>query len=672
MVVPSTLVASLRPTPRCRRTALVVVIGFTFAGLGSVACQAQSAELPEITVYANQEPTDVSKVGVATTVLRGEDLRSRGYRNVSDALRAVPGVEVSQTGSEGSLTHAGIRGSQAKHVLVLIDGVAVNNLSDGSFDFADFSLEGVERIEVIRGPQSGVHGADANAGVIAITTITGRGRKPGGDIRVEGGTQDTGRIAGSLHGSVGAVYGAAAFDRTTSAGYNVSRFGNDTNGSYRTNVNATLGADVTPDFNIEGSVRHVSRSTYVDIQPVDGPFAGFAVPSTLLSPPAPFTENFNAFQSTQGRVNARWATFDGAFVQNFGAARYDDHVKAFDVQGGAFATDGGRDFLNYKGTVYIPHSFFGEKQTATFAADWKRETMNLTSDSLSFDPVAQAFWAGHPSRNRTGVAGEYTIDLPTGTTLTGAVRRETNSGFADDVTWRATASQRLSAATRLHASVGTGVTDPSFIDQFGFFRGSFIGNPSLKPESSIGWDAGWEQGWIDGRLVTDLTYFNAQFTDKIVTVFDPTFHSTVVNATGVSPRQGLEATLKINPVPWATIAASYTYTEAHLPDGTAEVRQPRNAAALNITTRWLDNRLHVNGGLVFNGAMPDDFFGATSSVVTLPAYTVVDASIAYDIRPDAQVYVRMQNVLDRTYEEVFSFRAPPFAAFAGLTMRLGD
>ncbi|HVY58076.1 MAG TPA: TonB-dependent receptor [Xanthobacteraceae bacterium] len=657
------IVRHLKP----RRGAVSLVFGCcALSLLATGGGRAQTAVLPEITVYANQAPTDVAKVGVATTILQGSDLRARGYDNVSDALRTVPGVEVSRSGSQSSLTHVGIRGSQAKHVLVLIDGVPVNNLSDGAFDFADFSLEGVDRIEVIRGPQSGVHGADANAGVIAITTITGRGRKPGGELRIEGGTQDTGRIAGSAHASDGTVYGAVAFDRSTTAGYNISRFGDNTNGAYRTSVNATLGADITPDLNIEGSFRLVDRTTSIDPQLSFGPLAGFVFPSD------PFGTDFNAFESRLGRVNARWTTFDGAFVQNFGAAEYLDRVDAFDTQTGAFQTRGMQQFLNYKGTVNVPYSAFGEKHTVTFAADWQRQSLSLNSDSLSFDPVAQAFWATNPTRLRTGIAGEYTVDLPTRTTLTGAVRREANSGFADDVTWRVTASQRLFTATRLHASVGTGVTNPTFIDQFGFFRALFIGNPNLKPESSIGWDAGWEQTWLDGRVITDLTYFNAQYTDKIVTVFDPNFHSTVVNAAGVSPRQGLEATLKVNPVSWATIAASYTYTDARLADGTPEIREPKNKASLNVTTHWLDGRLHVNGGVVFNDQMPDTFFGLTSSTVTLPAYTVVNASVAYDLRPDAQIYVRLENALDAQYEEIFSFRAPPFAAYAGLKLRFGD
>src|SRR5262249_2011465 len=233
---------------------------------------AQTIELPEISVYANQAPTEVGKVGAAVTMLRGSELRAQGYDNVPDALRTVPGVEVSQTGNRGSLTHVSIRGSEAKHVLVLIDGVQVNDLQDGAFDFADVALEGIESIEIIRGPQSGIHGSDANAGVIAITTISGRGQKPSADVKVEGGMERSREIAASARGSSGPFYGAVSVDRQATAGYNISRFDDFDNWSRRTNFNARVGVDFTPDLNVDATMRYVNRATSFDIHPFFGPF----------------------------------------------------------------------------------------------------------------------------------------------------------------------------------------------------------------------------------------------------------------------------------------------------------------------------------------------------------------------------------------------------------------
>ncbi|HEX9322261.1 MAG TPA: TonB-dependent receptor [Xanthobacteraceae bacterium] len=652
------------------RTACSVVLASTLVvGLGLASVRAQTVELPEISVYANQAPTDVGKVGAAVTVLRGADLRAQGYNNVPDALRTVPGVEVNQTGGRGSLTQVSIRGSQAKHVLVLIDGVQVNDLQDGAFDFADFSLEGIERIEIVRGPQSGIHGSDANAGVIAITTISGRGQKPSADVKIEGGMERSREIAASARGSSGPFYASVSADREATAGYNISRFDDFDNWSRRTNFNARVGVDFTPDLNVDASMRYVKRITSIDIQPFFGPFVGFAVPSTLACTatpklcPFPAGDDFTGFHSLQGRVQGAWTTFDGVLVQKLGASSYRDGIDSFDALFGLFQTHGTRDAYDYKGTINVPQSFFGEHQTLTIAADRQRET--LVENPSPFLSV--------PVRVRKGIGGEYTIDLPSALTLTAALRRENNTGFGYVTTWRTSASQKLFSDTRLHGSVGTGVTRPALIDQLGFFPGFFIGNPQLRPESSFGWDAGWEQTWFGGEVVTDVTYFNVRFTDKIITVGVPSLPGTTTetNAPGVSPRQGVEATVKINPVSWVTIAASYTHTDARLSDGTAEIRQPKDKGSINITTHWLDNKLHVTTGIVLHSDMPDLFFGTFPfPTVTLPPYTVVNASISYDVWPGAQIYARVQNLFNTSYEEVFSFRAQPFIAYAGLRVHL--
>jgi vitamin B12 transporter len=365
---------SFRARLGSRSAPSVILASGLVAALDVATARAQTVELPEISVYANQAPTEVGKVGAATTVLRGADLRAQGYNNVPDALRTVPGVEVSQSGGRGSLTQVSIRGSQAKHVLVLIDGVQVNDLQDGAFDFADFSLEGIERIEIIRGPQSGIHGSDANAGVIAITTISGRGQKPSADVKIEGGMERSREIAASARGSSGPFYASVSADREATAGYNISRFDDFDNWSRRTNFNARVGVDFTPNLNVDATMRYVNRVTSIDIQPFAGPFVGFAVPSTLACastfclPGVPIGEDFTGFHSLQGRVQGTWTSFDGVLVQKFGGSSYHDGIDSFDAQDGLFRTHGTRDAYDYKGTINVPQSSFGERQTVTIAA----------------------------------------------------------------------------------------------------------------------------------------------------------------------------------------------------------------------------------------------------------------------------------------------------------------
>lgn len=640
------------------------VLAAVILWLVTPAAAQQPIEIPEIVVYANQAPTEASRVGSSVTVLTGDEMRSKGFIGLADALRTVPGVSVGQSGGRGALTQARIRGSESNHVLVLIDGVPVNDFANGDFNFADFPLEDIERVEVVRGPQSGIYGANAHSGLISIVTRTGRGlARPQSDLRAEGGSMRTGAISGTARGAAGPFYGAFSFAYNTTDGYNVSRFGSERDGSRATTFTAKAGVELAPNANIEASFRRATRFTEFDSQPFFGPFEGLVFDSPL---------DFNRADNTLGRIAATWSLFGGALVQQISASRFEERRNDDDVVSGFFNSKGLRDDAAYKGTLKQHTNLAGgETHTLTFATDWQREFLTIDSASLGFDPVAAAFWAKGAERTRTGLAGEYSLDLPFGLTLTGAVRHDWNSGFADATTWRATASQRFpNAGTRLHSSVGTGITNPNFIEQFGFFVGTFIGNPALQPETSIGWDFGVEQSFWDGRLVTDVTYFAADFENKITfATAGGGFIATPINVPGVSPRRGVEVSARVSPVNWFTLAATYTYTDARLADGTREIRRPRNAASASATVRFLDGRGRATVNFVYNGKMADSWFRFPITPVELDAYTTVGGIIEYDLAPYATVYVRGENVFNARYEEVFSYRAPGAIVLVGLKLR---
>jgi vitamin B12 transporter len=640
-------------------------LGWIAAGLASAAAHAQPAEIPRIVIYANQAPTEGSKVGAAATVITGEDLRDKGFTTVADALRTVPGVAVSQNGTRGSITQVRIRGAEANHLLVMIDGVPVNSIDGGDFNFADFAIEDVERIEVIRGPQSGLYGANAHAGVISLVTKSGRGlTKPEVSVRMEGGSMNTAAGGATARGSNGPFYGSVSVDHNTTSGYNMSRFGSERDGSRATTVTTKIGADLLPNFNVEGVLRYTKRHAQFDAQPFLGPFTGLAADEEF---------DFNHFRGINGRIAATWSLFDGAFVQRFSASRFDEKRNDDDVVLGYFKSDGYRDNFDYKATLkHHTQLFGGETHTLSFLADHQKEFLTMDSASLTGpfgDPAAAAFWARGAERTRNGLAGEYALDLPFGLTLTSALRHDDNSGFADVTTWRETVSQRFpTTGTRLHASIGTGVTNPTFTEQFGFFVGTFIGNPDLKPERSLGWDAGVEQAFFDRRLVVDVTYFASEFKDKIITVFLPGggFLTTVENEEGISPRHGVEISAKVTPVDWLSLSGTYTYTVAKLADGTPEVRRPKHAGSASATVNFPDRKTRLTLNAVYNGSMPDFWFKTPLTTVSLDSYTTLGGVLSYDLTPTVTAYVRAENIFDAGYEEVFSYRAQGFAAYAGL------
>lgn len=637
-----------------------------FAALAGTRALAQAVPIPEIVVSADQAPTEASRVGAAVTVVTGAELRAKGVPTVAEALRFVPGVQVAASGGPGTVTQVRIRGAEANHLMVVIDGIEVNSLGDGGFDFADLSVEDIERIEVVRGPQSGLYGANAHAGVVSIVTRSGRGlSRPLADVKIEGGSRGTRTAGANARGAAGPFYGSVTFSDTTTAGYNISRFGSERDGSYALTVTGKAGVDFTPDFNVEAVVRHTKRAAETDPQDFNCNFD----PVTFACPPAnPATYGLvidgndrTTYGSTSGRVGATLTLFDGHWTQIANVKGFDETIRGFSNGATIFGANGERTGLDYKSILrYGTDLFGGEGHTLTLLLDNRREHYVAVNEPARY------------VKERTGLAGEYQLDLPTHTSFSSALRYDWNSAFTDVFTWRYALSQRIPATgTRLHASIGKGLTDPTPFELFGSTFN--LPNPGLRPEHSVGWDAGVEQSFWDGRLVTDVTYFASDFRDKIEPTFDPARGGFVyVNAAGLAKRRGVEASTTWAVFDWLTVKATYTYTDARDSTGVEEVRRPPNAASFEATARFLDNRARATVGVVYNGIRKDFFFGPTGTVlVDLPGVTVVRAMLSYDVTPWATAYVRAENLFDARYEEALSYRAPGFAAYAGLRMRFG-
>ena len=618
--------------------------------------------LPELTVVSpSLVPIEASKTGSSVTAMTGDEARASGFSQLSDVMRTFPGMHVNQSGARGSLTQFRVRGAEANHLLVMIDGVPANAIGDGEYNFADIPLDDIERIELLRGPQSGLYGANAHSGVLTIVTKSGRGQKPEFNARVEGGTQRSGEGSASARGSAGPVYGSLTTSYATTNGFNIARDGSEPDGAKRFAITGKGGIDFSPNFNVEGFVRHFRRKAEFD--PQDPSFA-----NTGLVEDAPgYSTNF---AETLARVEGTLKLFDERWIQSMKWTSSRQDLSALEAFAQSSASLGTAETLYYKSALLLDSMFAGgEKHRLTGLLEHRREAFSFDSIFL-FGPDLAAARNGH-ARRSTGVGGEYVLDLlRTGTTLSAAVRQDFNEPFKDELTWRFSLSQRFAPIDgRLHSSVGRGVTNPSFIEQFGFLTSTFIPNPSLVPESSIGWDVGWEQTFWNGRAVVDVTYFNSRLEHEIVTVVLPTFRSTVRNLDGTSTREGVEVTTRFRPTDWLVLAGTYTYTDAKDDQGIQEIRRPRHAASGSATVLFAEGRGKATLNVVYNGKMPDTWFKFPTETVTLAAYTLVGGQISYDTTPWSTVYLRAENVFDRRYEEVFSYRSPGAAVYAGLKVR---
>ena len=619
--------------------------------------------LPELLVVSpSLVPIEASKSGSSVTAMSGEEARASGFSQLSDVMRTFPGMHVNQSGSRGSLTQFRVRGAEANHLLVMIDGVPANAVGDGEYNFADIPLDDIERVELLRGPQSGLYGANAQSGVLTIVTKSGRGlTKPEFNARFEGGTQKSAEAAATFRGAVGPVYGSVTATSATTNGFNIARNGTETDRAQRTVVTAKAGVDLTPYLNVEGFLRHSRRKA--DFDPQDPNFL-----NTGLVEDAP--GYFTRIDDTLARVEGTLKLFDDRWIQSAKWSGSRQNLAATEAFFPSSSSLGTAETVSYKSALLLDSMFAGgEKHRITGLVEHRREQFSFDSIFL-FGPDLDAARNGR-TRTTTGVAGEYVLDLlATGTTASAAVRQDFNDPFEDELTWRFSLSQKVAPiGGRLHTSVGRGVTNPSFIEQFGFLTSTFVPNAALVPESSIGWDVGWEQTFWNGRVVVDVTYFNSRLEHEVVFVSLPSFKSSVRNLDGTSTRQGVETTGKFRPFDWLTLAATYTYTDARDDKNVQEIRRPPHAASGSATVLFDQGRGKATVNVIYNGKMTDTIFTFPSSTTSLNAYTLVGGQISYDTTPWSTVYIRGENVFNQRYEEVYSFRSPGAGVYAGVKVR---
>ncbi len=647
------------------------------------AAQQTPAALPEITVFgASNVPLEAPRVGSAVSVVTAEDITNQGSTSVPDVLRLLPGIAVNQAGGRGGLTQTRVRGAEANQVLVVVDGIPINDVNSGDTDLANIPVDNIARIEVIRGPQSGIWGPNAQAGVILITTKSGRGlAKPEVTARIEGGSFGTVLGSATVRGAQGPFHAALSISGLRSGGFVVAPGTTRPNGSEMGSFSAKIGADFNEWFSVEAVGRMVSRTGFYN--PGNTAFGPGFVPDPNYGFLSDGTGRGTA-NDMQGRITGTLKLLEGAWTHRFSADASqqstnsrDSYLSAFGfLESQGFWSRTQRSRADYRSAyTFETPGLLGARHTIVGGADITREHFRYYYESDGFfGPfVNDSYATDGRGRDRKGLYGEYLVSLPTGFSLSAALRQDWNSSFRNALTWRLTAAQTFSTGTRLHGSVGKGVTNPTFFEQFGFFA-NFVGNPNLRPEHSIGWDAGIEQRWFGGRLVTDVTVFRASIMDAIVQS-----GGTAINLPFQTTRQGVEVQVTARPTDWLSITGSYTYTDtrsAELVGGVyvakEALRRPRHAASLSAVATLPDDKTKVTVTLAHNGNMRDSFFGPFgTNDVRLAAYTLVGAQVSHDLTKAATVYVRGENVFGQRYQNVFGYQGAGAAVYAGMRVRLG-
>lgn len=617
--------------------------------------------LPETVVSANYVPLKAREVGSSVSVITDRELERRQIRITSDVLRDVPGVSVNRAGPPGTLTQVRIRGAEANQTLVLIDGMQVNNpATGGGFDFATLLAADIERIEVLRGPQSAIWGADALGGVINVTTRRGRpGMHMGGFL--EGGTQRTSDGNAYLSGGGERFSFALNGSYYDTGGINISHFGSEDDDYNNTTVNFSGRVNPVDPLELSVNLRQTHSNDQFDPQDF-----GFGSPTQGLVVDG--NERIKIDQTLM-TGQGRYTMLDGMLehIVLAGSSETDTDNLSKGVLTNASA--GKSTKYSYQANLFVETPQAGQAEhTLTFYTERRHE---------EFENVLEPpFSAESQRRSQTNYAysGEYRLGLWQRLFVSGSVRYDDNQRFKNRTTYRLTGAYlRPESETRLHGSVGTGVKNPSFTELFGFFPSSFVGNPDLKPEKSLGWDAGVEQSLWGGRGTVDLTYFQNDLTDEIETVFDPnTFLLSARNQKGKSKRRGIELSARAGLAHGLSLTGAYTYTDAQDPEGNREVRRPKHTGSLALNWRPLGGRADINLSGQYNGRMKDVVFvpSIPNGRVNLGSYVLVNLAASYTVTDHVQILARIDNLLDDHHEDVFSFRSTGIGAFVGLKVGL--
>ncbi len=629
---------------------------FSLVHVTSAAAQdsdvvSQSTPGKEIVVSASRVPMSANRVGSAVTVIDAEDLEDRQTQSVADVLQEVPGVAVTRSGGMGSLTEVRIRGAEANQTLVLIDGVRVNDPSRGNaFNLDNLLAVDLERIEVLRGPQSALYGSEAMGGVINIIT------KKGGPSRVsatlEAGTLESYRFSSSVSHSeenYSFYLGATRLNSDSVSALDRKMPGvSETDPYENTSINANMQFDVGRFVEVSLSGRYSDATVEFDPLVFD--------PNTFVSAtqdePGVFTDTVEA----SGRAQAKLTLFEGQWEQIVAAGISDIDTETTDPFFFLPVTSTEGQVREY---LYQSNLFFATPEMAN-----AEHTLILALERLEED-AAGTFLSGGEDQSlaSNSLIGEYELALWDSLFLGGSIRQQHNEKLFDDsTTYRATLAYLYAETdTRLHGSFGKAVKNPTLTELFGFGPG-FTGNPNLQPESAIGWDIGIEQNFWDKRASIDVTYFDSTIEDLIVGTGNTAF-----NATGENRIKGLEVAGSIRPLPDLRLTASYTYTDSEDSNGQELVRRPRHMGSLNANYRFLDGRASVNLGLVHKGKQDDlNFATFPATRVGLDSYTAVNLGGSYDITEGVSLFARAENLTDAEQIDVFETRGPGLTAFVGL------
>ena len=641
---------------------IVITICIVSPFLNAFSINAQetdTTQLETVVVSASKTPSPASALSQPVTVISGADLRERGVVRVSDALREVPGVSMVQNGSFGAVTSMFLRGGESRYTKVLIDGVPVN-APGGFFDFSHLTTDNIERIEIVRGPSSVLHGADAVSGTVQIFTKKGTG--PGRvSVAARGGTHSSYDVSADATG--GNERGAFSFGAATHSTDGILPFNN----RYE---NGTLSSLLRLGQGIAGDATIAARYTAAEFHyPTD--FVGQPVDSNAYRVQHRLTVSLDAGRNFGSIAQARFLA---------GSNDVSDLTEDIAVpfggttpQHSAFRSRGYRRNAEGRVTFFVPAG-----ATLTIGGAYERErenSSNVTGDVGGPSIPTDSFDA---SRRNVAYYSELLGTVTNRLSYTLSARIDDNSDYDRFTTYRIGANIALVPEFRLRGSLSTAFNAPAFNQ----LRPTLYttGSPDLSPEKSRSGEIGFV-ATLGESVRLSGGYFNQRFADLIqyVSGGPPTFKGSYANLTSATAN-GYEAELQVGPRSGWRGSASYTVVDPRVtrvsPEysgadraGDALIRRPSHSGSL-VAAFTAMSGISLSASTAFVGKRPDtDFAQFPSPRVTLASYTKLDLSIEYPLTPVERgglaLNARIENLFDKRYQDVLHFAAPGRVVFVG-------
>ncbi len=606
-----------------------LIIAIIFCMLNAENNFAESIRMEEIIVTGSSTGMSRSVIPAAVTVIMQKDIKESGISNVSDILRKVPGLDVVQPGGSGKASSVFIRGANSSHTLVLIDGIRVNSPTTGRFDFADLSVDNIERIEIIRSPMSTLYGSEAMGGVIQI--FTKKGALTGGSITFETGSYGTTKE--SISTSVNKEYYDINLtaSRLDTEGFSTISSGSENDSYENTNISSKIG------IHRGGSTMGITAQLTEAMTEIDGfDYTTFAASDDL-----------------NNRTDRRWSllgfnmvsSMSNNWENSFSISSSNERIEGIDED-----TPENQSILHTNINTIDWHINIRSNEGNKLSIGYERQNKGgeVTSSGGTYNK----------SINNNGIyIQESRIINPSGLLLA-ALRWDDSNLYESALTYRIGISINQTNDLKWHAQYGTGFQGPTLNDLFwpGF------GNPDLKPEKNIGWEIGFEENILNSALLS-LTYYENKFTDLIQ------WDGTLKNI-GEAESKGIEANFDWDLSAALHINGNYTYDETEdKMTNTYLLRRPLNKYGATFTLKPSGSTIvdikYQHTGKRFD--FDSDWDGKPE---VLKAYSKVDLYASFKLRQDTELYGRFENLFDKEYEEARGYGTAGFSTYWGIKITL--